>query len=176
MHSSDLLIGLGLIAQLASAQEATQTPPLGSLSILPRDDTPKASCPEQFGNNPMNCDDPACGGQASTAGVCKNKSGSGTPCQCSAAAITANAPVPVTTKVTTTNSAGSTVVGVYNLITIDKYRSLKQSATVTVAQTKTGSDGKTTVATAAAVVAAGGIFWILGEFTASVHAPIQHQC
>ena len=132
MHSSDLLLSISLIAQLAYAQEATLTPRPDSRSIRPRDGLPKTSSPEQLGNNPMRCDDPACGGQSSTAGVCKNKSGSGNPCQCSVAATTAGVPMPATTKVTATNAAGSTVVGVYNLITIDKYKSLKQTATVPV--------------------------------------------
>ncbi|KAF2829386.1 hypothetical protein CC86DRAFT_368405 [Ophiobolus disseminans] len=160
MHSKDLSLALGLLAQLVSAQEVTPAPRPGSYSLLRRDGTPTAACPEQFGNPLMNCNDPACGGKSDTAQVCKNNSGNGKPCQCQIG--TAGAPVPSNTKVTATNSAGSTIVGVYALVTIDKYKSLKQQQTVTFTQTSTGKDGKETVAAAAAVVAAGGVAWILG--------------
>ncbi|KAJ4295621.1 hypothetical protein N0V90_007634 [Kalmusia sp. IMI 367209] len=108
----------------------------------------------------MDCNDPVCGGKSDTAQICKNNSGNGNPCQCQIG-IT-GAPAPTNTEVTATNSAGSTIVGVYNLITIDKYKSLRQQQTVTFMQTTTGTDGKQTVAAAAAVVAAGGVAWILG--------------
>lgn len=112
----------------------------------------------------MNCDTPACGGQSATAGVCKNNSGSGKPCQCQIGTAGTPAPTnaPTNTMVTTTDTAGSTFIGTYNLITIDKYKSLRQQQTVTISQTTTGSDGQPTVAAAAAVIAAGGVAWILG--------------
>jgi hypothetical protein len=161
MHPTHMLLGLGLGTQIVSAQQVTATSPPESMALERRDDPPAASCPEQFGIAPMNCDDAACGGQSDKPGVCKNNSGSGRPCQCKVA--TAGAPAPMVTKVTTTNSAGSTIIGDYNLITIDQYKNLRQSQTVTLTQTTTGSDGKETVAAAAAVVAAGGVVWFLGN-------------
>jgi hypothetical protein len=166
MHSKNILLGFGFGAQLVSAQQATPTTRPGSIELSRRDGPPAASCPEQFGVAPMNCDDSACGGQSITAGVCKNNSGSGKPCQCKVA--TAAAPAPMNTKVTTTNAAGSTIIGDYNLITIDQYKNFRQSQTVTLTQTTTGSDGKETVAAAAAVVAAGGVVWFLGNAPLSV--------
>jgi hypothetical protein len=64
--------------------------------------------------------------------------------------------------VTTTDTAGSTIIGTYELITIDQYKSLREQQTVTVSQTTTGSDQQPTVVAVAAVVAAGGVAWILG--------------
>ncbi|KAF2679825.1 hypothetical protein K458DRAFT_490260 [Lentithecium fluviatile CBS 122367] len=170
MLSQNLLLVSGLLVQLIDAQEATHVPWLGSSDLLRRNDTPTASCPEQFGNPSMNCDDPACGGQSATAGVCKNNSRSGKPCQCQFG--TTGAPVPTSTQVTTTNAAGSTIIGVYGLITIDKYKSLKQEQTLTISQTTTGSDGQPTVAAAAAVIAAGGVAWILGTASDAAGAEI----
>lgn len=73
-----------------------------------------------------------------------------------------NAPTPISTQVTATDTAGSTVVGVYNLVTLDQYKFLEEKETVTISQTTTGSDGQPTVAAGAAIVAAGGVAWLLG--------------
>jgi hypothetical protein len=169
MHSTNILLGFGLGAQLTSAQQITPTPRPSSLSLVRRDGPPVASCPEQFGIAPMNCNDSACGGQSSTAGICKNNSGSGKPCQCKVA--TAGAPVPTNTKISKTNSAGSTIIGDYDLITIDQYKNLRQSQTVTLTQTTTDSNGKEAFATAVAVVAAGGVVWFLGIALSSAVRP-----
>ncbi|KAH7109046.1 hypothetical protein B0J11DRAFT_512974 [Dendryphion nanum] len=160
MHSKNHLLILGLLAQLLDAQEGTHASHPKKSSLLRRDGTPIASCPEQLGNPLMNCDTPACGGQSTTTGVCKNNSGSGKPCQCQIG--TTGAPTPTNTMVTTTNAAGSTIVGAYDLITIDKYKSLRQQQTVTMSQTTTGSNGQATVAAVVAVIAAGGVMWFLG--------------
>ncbi|KAH8719332.1 hypothetical protein GQ44DRAFT_809724 [Phaeosphaeriaceae sp. PMI808] len=168
MHSTNLPLVLSFLARLLHAQEVTWAPRHETSILLRRDGTPTASCPEQFGNPPMNCDSPACGGQAA-AGVCKNNSGGGKSCQCQAGAP---APTPTNTMVTATNAAGSTIIGIYQLITIDKYKSLRQEQTVTISQTTTGSDGQPTVAAAAAVVAAGGVAWILGTSADAAGAAI----
>ncbi|KAF2689931.1 hypothetical protein K458DRAFT_483464 [Lentithecium fluviatile CBS 122367] len=57
--------------------------------------------------------------------------------------------------VTITDTARSTFIGTYDLITINKYKSLRQQQTVTISQTTTGSNRQPTVAAAAAVIAAG---------------------
>lgn len=161
MHSQNHLLILGLLARLIAAQQPTRTARYEDYSLHRRDDPPRAACPEHLGAPPMNCDSPACGGQSDNAGICKNFSGNGSPCQCQMGVT--DAPTPTNTMVTTTDAAGSTIVGAYDLITLDKYKSLRQSQTVTVTQTTTGSNGQATVAAVVAVVAAGGVIWFLGN-------------
>jgi hypothetical protein len=176
MHAIHIPFVLSLLARLTHAQEATQTArPKTSSNLLRRDGAAQASCPEQFGNAPMNCDAPACGGQGA-AGVCKKNSGSGKPCQCKTGTTggPAAAPAP-TSMVTTTNAAGSTIVAAYQLITIDQYKSLRQQQTVTVSRTTTGTDGKATVAAVAGVVAAGGVVWFLGTTADAAGAALLSQ-
>jgi len=161
MHFKTVLFSFGLVAHI-TAQQATQTHYPTPSSLLRRDGAPAASCPEQLGSEPMNCGDPACGGQRDGVEVCENNSGNGKPCACKVGTSDEPAPVPTTTMVTKTDSTGAMVTGVYDLVTIDKYKSLKQSQTITVTQTTTGPDGKETEAAVAGVVAAGGVMWILG--------------
>lgn len=122
---------------------------------------PSGTCPELYGNPPMYCSDPSCGGKDGSQEICKNRNSGGQQCQCKDAPTTGAPPAPKTTVVTGTTS-GKTIVGTYELQTLTKYTSLKQEATITT--TSSGSNG---VETAVAVIAAGGVAWFLGIDIAS---------
>lgn len=159
---------LGLACQLVGAQRpSTPLTNLTSLNLNQRVDEKNMvpSCPELYGNEPMPCSNPACGGENDTKKVCKQRSSSGEVCQCKDAPSESAPPAPENTVVTATDSAGSTLVGTFELQTLTMYTSLKEEATITVTQTTTDANGKTGVETAAAVVAAGGVAWFLGNDT-----------
>lgn len=151
MRSFQLIVCLGITVPFG----------LGQLSLEYRDNAaatgPSGICPEVYGNEPMFCDDPSCGGKDDSGSVCKSRNSAGQNCQCKDAASTVAPSTPKTTVVTVTSS-GSTIVGTWELQTLTSYTSLKQEATITV--TTTGTSG---AETALAVVAAGGVAWFLGN-------------
>ncbi|KAL9622245.1 MAG: hypothetical protein Q9160_003428 [Pyrenula sp. 1 TL-2023] len=130
------------------------------------------SCPEDIGALPPSCE--SCGGEdPANAGHCKNASPAGTHCQCKALSKSSrlfesnvllgnkNAPSgSLTTSVITATQSGKTVTGTFALETITSLSSLRQSITTTVTATPTsGGEAKT----AAAVILAGGVAWLLAE-------------
>jgi hypothetical protein len=64
-----------------------------------------------------------------------------------------------TVQIITATQSGKTVVGTYALETLSGYSKLRQTITVTLTTTTTSPNGALSVATDAAVVAAGGFFW-----------------
>jgi len=167
MHPRNIPFVLCLLTQLIHAQEATRAP-RSTPSLFRHDGAPIAFCPEKHSDSPLNCSSAFCGGQDSTRG-CKNNSGGGKQCQCQVG--TAGAPASKPTNNTTTNAAGSTILGPYQLTTIEKLKSLRQQQTVTISRTTTGSDGQPTIIEVVTVITPGGD--ALG--TASFSSPSRYD-
>ncbi|KAI9682232.1 MAG: hypothetical protein M1817_000286 [Caeruleum heppii] len=153
-----LALTLALRGSTASHFEAAPAPPL--LNDLVRRDF--VSCAEAIGASPVACAASTCGGEdAANAGHCLNENAQGGHCQCNKDGEAPAAPVLSTV---TATQDGQTVVGTFALETLPAYADLRQSITTTLLSTSTATDGATVVETAAAVVMAGGVAWILAGY------------
>jgi hypothetical protein len=129
---------------------------------------PFAFCPEFFKDDPKQCS--MCGGDSKVKGTCNNLLVSGDQsfcpggkpcrgyyCMCSDNGGPDNSP-----KVTMTSAVnGETGTVVWEPMTLDEYKELRASTTVTLTETATASGADGGLETVAAVVFAGGVAWYL---------------
>ena len=129
---------------------------------------PFAFCPEFFEGDPKLCS--MCGGDSKVKGTCDNLLVSGDQascpggkpcrgyyCKCSDNGGPHNSP-----KVTITSVVnGETGTVIWEPMTIDRYKSLRASTTVTLTESATASGAGSGLETVAAVVFAGGVAWYL---------------
>ncbi|KAF2848239.1 hypothetical protein T440DRAFT_401802 [Plenodomus tracheiphilus IPT5] len=129
---------------------------------------PFAFCPEFFEGDPKLCS--MCGGDSKVKGTCDNLLVSGDQsfcpggkpcrgyyCKCSDEGGPDNSP-----KVTMTSVVnGETGIAVWEPMTLDDYKGLRASTTVTLTESATASGADSGMETVAAVVFAGGVAWYL---------------
>jgi len=129
---------------------------------------PIAFCPEAFNREPKLCS--MCGGDSKVKGTCDNLLVSGDQsycpggkpcrgfyCKCSDNGGPDNSP-----KVTMTSVVnGETGTVVWEPMTLDEYKGLRASTTVTLTESATASGADSGLETVAAVVFAGGVAWYL---------------
>ncbi|KAH4074369.1 hypothetical protein HBI25_233920 [Parastagonospora nodorum] len=138
---------------------------------------PFAFCPEFFKEDPKQCS--MCGGDSKVKGTCNNLLVSGDQsycpggkpcrgyyCRCSDNGGPDNSP-----KVTMTSVVnGETGTVIWEPMTLDEYKGLRASTTVSLTETATASGANGGLETVAAVVFAGGVAWYLASQNAAAAA------